>query len=84
MPSPRAAPRTQSRSFTKWETEHANWTDSSKTGESTWRGVATDTIDNTVTVIAGEENEDTLSDTKTVSVTARTWTLSGVAATPQL
>ena len=55
----------------EWESDHANWTDSSDTGGSTWRGVATDTTDVTVTVISGEEAKDTMSETVTVSVEAR-------------
>ena len=55
----------------EWESEHATWTDSSDTGGS-WGGVATDI---TVTVITGDEAEDTLSETVTVSVEARPWPL---------
>ena len=67
----------------EWESNDTTWSDSSDTGESTWGGVATNTTDITVTVITGEEVKDTMSETVTVSVEARTWTLSGLTTTPQ-
>ena len=59
----------------EWKSEYANWPDSSGTGKSDWGGVPTETTDITVTVITGEEAEDTLSETVTVSVEARPWPL---------
>ena len=64
----------------KWRSDDATW---SGTGPeySSWTGTATSDTDITVTVIISDgEDKDTLSETETVSVTARRWEFQQVSA----
>ena len=64
----------------EWKSDHAAWSDSSDTGSS-WGGVATDSTEITVTVVISDgEDTDTLSESETVPVTARTWEFQQVFA----